>query len=164
VTESERAKLIDRYARGPEILEDALRRVPDGARQWRPGPGKWSVHEIVCHAADSEANGAVRLRYVLGEDNPMLVAYDQDEWARVFDYHRLPLAPSLAVVRAVRAYTVELVKGLPESSWAREATHPESGRYTPEIWLQTYAVHLEKHAGQIERTYAAWQAAAPKRG
>ena len=44
-------------------LHDALNLVPDEAVKWRPSPGKWSVHEIVCHCADSEMNGAIRLRY-----------------------------------------------------------------------------------------------------
>jgi hypothetical protein len=38
------------------------------------------------------------------------------------------------------------------------AEREESGRYTAEDWLNTYAEHLEKHSGQIERNLAAWQA------
>ena len=164
MTAQERAKLIEQYARGPQALEAALKKVPERARKWRPGPGKWSVHEIVCHCADSEANGAIRLRFVLGEESPKLMAYDQDRWAQVFDYHRLPLEPALQVVRAVRAFTTALVTGLPDAAWSRAGTHSESGRYTAEHWLATYAEHLENHARQIERGYAAWQAATPQRG
>jgi hypothetical protein len=163
VTPSERRKLIARYARGPAVLERALKKVPPRARQWRPGKGKWSVHEIVCHCADSEANGAIRLRFVLGERNPMLVAYDQDEWAREFRYHRLPAGKALDVVKAVRAFTTELIRRLPSASWKRAGTHSETGRYTAETWLTIYAEHLEKHARQIARNVAAWKAQTKKR-
>ena len=53
MSESDRARRIDQYAQGPDRLRQALSRVPDGMVKWRPAPGKWSVHEIVCHAAES---------------------------------------------------------------------------------------------------------------
>jgi len=156
---SEREKLIDQYARGPERIRAALLRVPDEARKWRPGPGKWSVHEVVVHCADSEANAALRLRYLLAEKDPVIVGYDQEEWARRFDYHRHPLDPALAAVEAVRAHTVPILRSLQEADWSREGRHTESGRYTTEDWMRIYAEHLEKHAGQIERNLVAWTAA-----
>ena len=157
MTPSERRKLIARYSRGPALLERALKRVPSSARTWRPGKGKWTAHEIVCHCADSEANGAIRLRFILGEENPTLVAYDQDRWARVFDYHRLPLGEAMAVVKSVRALTTRLIKGLPGTAWRRAGTHSASGRYTAETWLTVYAEHLEKHSRQMARNVAAWK-------
>src|SRR6185503_14344724 len=53
---AERQDRIDRYGRGFARLKAALARVPEEARKWRPGPKKWSVHEVVCHCADSELN------------------------------------------------------------------------------------------------------------
>jgi hypothetical protein len=155
----ERQDRIRRYAEGPGRLKAAWSKVPEKARQWRPGPGKWSAHEIVCHCADSEANGALRIRYVLAEKEPVIVSYDQDEWARAFDYHAHPVEVALQTVEAVRAHTTALLKRLPESAWAREGRHTEAGRYTAEQWLDIYADHVEKHSAQIERAVAAWEAA-----
>jgi hypothetical protein len=155
----EREKLIERYARGPERIRAALSRVPDKARQWRPGPGKWSVHEVVVHCADSETNAALRLRYLLAEKDALIVGYDQEEWARRFDYHSLPLEPALAAVEATRGLSVPLLRRLQAADWTREGRHTESGRYTVEDWLRVYDEHLEKHAGQIERNFEAWKSA-----
>ena len=163
MTPSERRKLIARYARGPARLERALKKVPPAARQWRPGKGKWSAHEIVCHCADSEANAAIRLRFVLGERNPVLYAYDQDRWAVAFRYHSLPPAKALAVVKTVRAFTTELIRRLPADAWKRAGTHSESGRYSAETWLTIYAEHLEKHSRQVLRNVKAWKAKNTKR-
>ena len=55
----EQERLIARYAEGPDRLEAALNFVPGEALKWRPGPGKWSVHQVVVHCADSEANSAI---------------------------------------------------------------------------------------------------------
>ena len=67
MTPAERERLIRQYAEGPARLRGALARVPEEARKWRPAPGEWSAHEIVCHCADSETNGAARIRYVVAE-------------------------------------------------------------------------------------------------
>lgn len=154
----ERAEQIERYARGPERLKAALAKVPEEARTWRPGAGKWSVHEIVCHCADSETNAAARIRYLVAEENPIIAGYDQDVWARRFDYHALPLDAALAAVEGVHGLTTALLRRLPAEAWLREGRHTESGRYTAERWLQVYSDHLEKHACQIERNLAAWEA------
>ena len=154
----ERVKRIDQYAQGPERLRQALARVPDAMVKWRPAPGKWSVHEVVCHCADSEVNAYARLRYLLAEREPVIVGYDQDEWARAFDYHALPLEPSLAVVEAVRAATASLLKRLADDAWTKKGRHTESGEYSVDGWLKIYADHLEGHARQIDRNVEAWNA------
>jgi hypothetical protein len=158
LTKDEREDRIRRYEQGPARLRAALAKVPAEAMKWRPGKGKWSVHEVVCHCGDSEANGALRIRYLLAEKDPLIVGYDQARWAEVFDYHDAPIEPALATVEAVRANTGALLKRLPEKAWSASGRHTESGSYTAEDWLGIYSEHLEKHSGQIERNLAAWQA------
>jgi hypothetical protein len=159
LSKEERAALARRYEDGPRRLKEAWEKVPEEARKWRPAPGKWSAHEVVCHCADSEANAALRIRYLVAERDPLIVGYDQDAWARALDYDSHPAEPALATVAAVRAHTVALLHRLPEEAWSREGRHTESGRYTAEGWLRLYARHLEGHAEQIERNLLAWQAA-----
>ncbi len=158
MTPAERETLIGQYAEGPAKLRHALATVPEVARKWRPAPGEWSVHEIVCHCADSETNAAARIRYVVAEKDPVVLGYDENAWATRFDYHSHPLDAALAVVDAVRAHTATVIRRLPAEAWASEGRHTESGRYTAEDWLRIYAAHLENHARQIEKNLAAWQA------
>src|SRR5687767_15111231 len=139
LTSGERDALIRRYEEGPSRLKAALSKVPPEALKWRPGEGKWSVHEVVCHCADSEANAALRIRYLVAEKDPLIVGYDQARWARVFDYHEAPIAPALATVEAVRANTAALLRRLPEQAWSASGRHTESGGYTAEDWLRIYA-------------------------
>lgn len=154
----EREALIQRYEEGPVKLRDAFARVPREAWKWKPGPKKWSVYEIVCHCADSETNAALRIRYLVAEEKPVIVGYDQDRWAEKLDYHSSRIELALAAVDVMRAQTLNLLRRLPEESWAAEGTHTESGAYTAEDWLKTYAEHLEIHSRQIERTHQAWRA------
>src|SRR5262245_13136360 len=91
----EREALIARYQAGPARLKAALATVPAEALQWRPARNEWSAHEIVGHCAASEANAALRIRYLVAEPDPLIIGYDQAEWARRFDYHDLPLEPAM---------------------------------------------------------------------
>ena len=155
---AEREALIRRYEEGPGKLRAALSRVPREAVKWRPAEGKWSAHEVVVHCGDSETNAAMRIRYLVAEEKPVVLGYDQARWARVLDYHHAKIELALAAVDVMRAHTVNLLRHLPESAWSIVATHSHSGAYSTEDWLNVYAEHLEKHAGQIDRNLAAWRA------
>jgi hypothetical protein len=153
----EQDRLIAQYDEGPDRLEAALAQVPADALKWQPGPGAWSVHQVIVHCADSETNSHMRLRYLLGEDNPTIVGYDQDRWARVLDYHALPIEPALTTIRAVRANTVPLLRSLSASQWTRSGTHTESGVYGVMQWMKVYAEHLHQHERQILRNLEGWR-------
>ena len=155
--EAGREALVSQYAEGPARLRAVWASVPAEARQWRPAPGKWSAHEIVVHCADSETNAAQRIRYVLAEKDTMIIGYDQELWAREFDYHSHPVEVALDTVAAVRANTTALLRRLPASAWSKMGRHSEHGRYSAEDWLALYAEHVHKHSGQIERNLAAWR-------
>ncbi len=163
----DRPKLIRQYADGPAVLRAALARVPGQAMKWRPAPAKWSVHEVICHCADSEMNAALRVRYLAAETVPQIIGYDQDGWARAFDYHTMDEQLALQIVDAVRAWTVPLLERLSGEQWQRQGTHSEMGRYTADDWLRIYAEHLHIHARQVDRNLAAWKArpsAGPTKG
>jgi hypothetical protein len=161
MTDAERRRLIDQYAEGPVRLHGAIHAVPDAGRKWRPGEGKWSAHEVVCHCADAEVNAAVRLRTLLCEAEPVILAYDESKWARDLRYHDFPLEPSLETVRAVRAHTAALLRTLRSDEWLRKGRHSSSGEWDVDKWLTIYAEHVHKHAGQIERNLAAWREHSP---
>src|SRR5262245_52221634 len=159
LTPGDRAAWLDRLAAGAGKVAAAWRDLPAAARAWRPGPGAWSAHELLCHCADAEANGYARIRFLVAETDPVIRAWDENRWAGALDYHALPAETALAVIEALRAHTVALCRRLPDDAWAREGTHTETGRYTAEAWLRANAEHLEAHAVQIESNQNHWWAA-----
>ena len=60
-----------------------------------------------------------------------------------------PIEPSVAVLRAVRAASLQLLEAIDEGEWSRTGTHTESGPYSVEGWLRIYAAHPHEHAEQI---------------
>jgi hypothetical protein len=144
----ERETLIEQYRDGYSAISEVLLKITPDELDGRPGPGRWTVREIVHHLADSEMTAAIRLRRLLAEDRPEIKGYDQDEFARRLHYDR-PHETSLELFKYVRSSTAELLDRMAPADWLREGTHSEVGRYTPETWLAIYAPHAHKHAQQI---------------
>jgi len=163
LTAPEREKLILDYEKGAALLRAAWASVPADARQWRPGPEKWSAHEVVVHCADSETYAATRIRLLIGEKAPVIIGYDQEAWAKTFNYHAQSAERALHTVDAVRAGTVPILRSLVEADWAKEGRHTESGPYNACDWLKSYGSHLTNHAKQIERNLLAFASASGKK-
>ena len=143
-----RDALVAKYKDGYAQVVRALEGTSDAELDRRPAPGKWTAREIVHHLADSEMTSAIRLRRLLAEDRPVIVGYDQEEFARKLHYDR-PIDASLDAFKGARATTGAILDRMTEDEWAREGTHSESGRYTVLQWLEIYALHAHKHAEQI---------------
>jgi uncharacterized damage-inducible protein DinB len=142
--------LLERFRRGPELLAAVLTGVYGEEEDFLTAPGKWSIRQIVAHLADAEMVGAHRFRQVVAEDNPTLIAYDQDAWTRNLDYARRKPKTSLETFRRVRAENYELLKDLPPDAFTRTGNHTENGTMTLRQLLEGYAGHAESHAGQLQ--------------
>jgi DinB superfamily len=151
MTSSERQQLIARYADGYAEVTRALDGFPAPALTAHPIAGKWSAAEIVQHLADSESVSAIRLRKLLVEKHPVIQGYDEAEFARVLRYNERELAPALDAFRAARATSLQILERMTDADWARMGWHTDGGHYTPETWLEIYAVHAHNHAAQIRR-------------
>ncbi len=147
---SDIAALLERYRRGPELLAVILTGVYGEEEDFSVAPGKWSIRQIVAHLADAEMVGAHRFRQVIAEDNPTLVAFDQDAWTRNLDYARRKPKQSLESFRRVSAENYELLKELPPEAFDRAGNHTERGRVTLRELLEGYAGHAESHARQLQ--------------
>ena len=163
LTPGERESLIGEYEKGAVLLRTAWESIPEEAEKWRPAPDKWSAHEVIIHCADSETYAATRIRLLVGEADPVIVGYDQDAWARIFDYHSQSTDRALRTIEAVRTGTLPLLRSFSETDWAKAGRHTESGPYSVCDWLKSYASHLGGHSKQIARNLAAWQAANRKK-
>jgi hypothetical protein len=157
VDQTERSALLDRFRTGTADVENALAGITDEELDRSPAAADdWTARQVAHHLADSEAMAYIRLRRLIAEDEPMIAGYDEPEWARRLHYDR-PIAASLAVLRAVRAASLQLLETLTPDEWQRRGTHSDSGAYGVETWLEIYANHAHDHAEQI-RTARAGQA------
>jgi DinB superfamily len=149
-----RADLIERYKAGVGEVEAALAGAGEAELDAVPAEGGWSTRMVVHHLADSESNSYVRVRTLLAENEPFIQGYDEKQFASRLHYDR-PTEASLAVFRAVRDSTVELLDRLGDEDWSRAGTHSERGPYSMDDWLEIYAAHAFDHAEQIRRARGA---------
>ena len=156
---SERSAKIEAYGEGFEMLRRALAEVPANAWRFRPAPDEWSVHEIVCHLADSESTGALRLRKLIVEPGSTLVPYDESAWALRLGYLDQDVNDALEVIRFARQTTYRLLRKLPLESFDHAIMHPEYEQpYTLDTWLDLYSRHIPDHVDQLKRAVEAWKA------
>lgn len=146
-----RNALLEAYRTGTSAVESALAGITDDELDRRPpSANEWTAREVVHHLADSESMAYTRLRRLIADDEPVIQGYDEPVWARRLHYDR-PLEPSLAVLGAVRAASLQLLEALTDAEWQRTGRHSESGSYSVEGWLEIYATHPREHAEQITR-------------
>ena len=150
---ADRAALIAKYKEGAEVIAAAVEGLGAADLDRRPSPDDWTAREVVHHLADAETRSAVRLRQLLAEDDAVIQGYDEELYAKKLAYDR-PLTLSLALVKAVRAATAELLDTLAEADFERSGTHTESGPYSVDTWLELYAAHGHDHAEQIRAAAA----------
>jgi len=158
MTADQRKQQIDSYGRAADQLVAALNKYPRQMWQYKPGPQRWSIHEIVLHVADSEANSYIRCRCFLAEPGKTIMAYDENRWAESLHYHQQSTDEALELFRLLRQMSFRLIKTLPESAWSNTILHPDSGRMTLDDWLTIYASHIPEHIRQIQSTHEAWLA------
>ena len=152
-----RVQKLASYRDAYEELADALQRFPREMWQFRDEHGCWSIHEHIVHIADSEANSYIRCRRLIAEPGLDLMAYDENRWATVLDYHLLDTDGAVELFWVLRKQTYELINNLPESVWANKAYHPENGDMTLDDWLDVYERHVAEHVGYMHETYEAWR-------
>jgi hypothetical protein len=154
----ERPRRVERYTAAYADLCQALDRFPKDMWQYRAAPDGWTIHEIIVHIADSEANSYARLRRLIAEPGQAVMAYDENAWARALDYHAQSPSDALELFRWLRGNSARLLARQPEGVWTHAIYHPENGVMTMDDWLAVYARHVTDHVAQMAAIHAAWQA------
>ncbi len=153
----ERRDRVKSYGRAFDRLEVALLDFPKEMWTWRASPEDWTIHEIIVHLADSEANSYVRCRRFVAEPGSEVLGYDEMGWAKVLNYHQQPAAEALELFRRLRQSNYTLIRSLPDEVWANTVVHSENGRMSFDDWLVTYERHVPEHIAQMRAVYQTWR-------
>ena len=154
--QEERAARIETYGTAYQQLISALEQFPREMWQYRPAPDRWTIHEIIVHITDSEANSYVRCRRFLAEPDSAILGYDENRWARELRYEEQSADDALELFRLLRKISYALISDLPETVWSNLAYHSENGPMTLDDWLEVYARHVSDHVEQMRAVYEMW--------
>ena len=139
------AELIDRYAAGGPTLAYAVTGLTPEQETARPGPGAWSIAQLVVHLLDADLVYADRMKRVLAEDEPVLQAFDENQWLARLEPQSMPVEEAVNLFAANRQWMARLLRHRPESDFARAGNHTEAGRQTLVEIIAYIANHLDHH-------------------
>ena len=121
----------------------------------RPAPAEWSVLECLGHFVDAELVVSARVRWILAEDQPDIVPYDQDRWVDGLRHNDDDPADLIALFAALRTANLRLWATRTAEERTRLGIHRERGPESYELTVRLSAGHDRFHVAQAERTLAA---------
>jgi DinB superfamily len=133
-----------------EVIQRAGARVAE-----RPEPDEWSVLECLGHVTDSEVVVASRYRWIVAQDEPPLVGYDQDLWVDRLHHNEDDPDVLLETFETLRRANLALWARSTEQERARVGLHSERGRESFDLTFNLAAGHDRSHLDQARRALAA---------
>ncbi|HEX3152114.1 MAG TPA: DinB family protein [Gemmataceae bacterium] len=137
--------LIEQYEADGDLPAQAIAGLSKDELIARPIAGTWSVQEVVMHLMDSDLVGTDRMKRVIAEPNPTLLAYDENLWVKNLGYHEQEVALACEVFRLNRKLTAAILRRLPDTAFARQGNHTERGIESLEMLVDGYVEHARHH-------------------
>ncbi len=137
--------LLDAYLAGPGELRSAVSQI--STEQWvaRPIAGQWSVLEVVCHLADTDANISHRIKRILSEDRPVLERVRPELMLAALAYHDRSAEEELALFDVGRRQIARILRASPSLVWERVGIVGDRGGRTVGLMVNGAVEHLTHH-------------------
>jgi uncharacterized damage-inducible protein DinB len=138
-------KLIEDYVACGARLRQAVTGLSKDDLTARPGPGDWSILEVVVHLADSDAISIDRMKRMLTEDNPQLLYADETAYVERLHTHEQTLEDALTLLEVGRRQFARVLRKLPDEAFKRGGTHNRRGAMTVGELVEDYIGHVDHH-------------------
>lgn len=137
--------LISEYTAGPDLLWRSIADMTPEQLSASPVTGQWSTRQVICHVADFEPVYADRMKRVIAEDQPQLLAGDPDQFAARLAYDRRDLKTELELITITRRQMGTILSSLPEETFERTGRHSRDGDLSLETLLRRITGHIPHH-------------------
>ena len=148
-------RAIASYEAGASKMRVACSGLSESQVNTRIAPGTWSVQEVMTHLLDSDLASTHRMRRIVAEQNPLLVAYDEDAFIARLPSDRNDLREVLDLFEANRRFTARWLRTLAPADFERTAVHTQRGRITLLEIVEIYANHVDHHLKFVDGKRAA---------
>lgn len=136
---------IETFAAGGQRLRASAAGLSQEKLLAKPGPGDWSIQELVIHLVDSDAIAIDRMKRILTEDNPTLLSADESAYVTQLHCDVQSIEDAILLFDLGRRQFARVLRNLSESDFLRFGTHNLRGRLTLADFLRAYAHHLDHH-------------------
>jgi uncharacterized damage-inducible protein DinB len=154
--------VIEAYLAGPRDLRAAIDGLSREQLVSRPVPGKWSILEVVCHLADTDANIAHRIKRVLSEERPTFDRVRPDLMQAALAYHAREAEEELTAFEVTRLQIARILSASPPEAWERTGVVGDRGERTVAQMVNGAVEHLAHHLKFIVEKRQALVEAAPR--
>jgi hypothetical protein len=136
---------------GPRDLREVCGELDDAAAERKPGVGKLSAIEHVCHLIDMERDVfGTRLRRILEEDAPRLDPVTMDHFVEPSRWEGRTFAELVDEWEAARQLNVELVAATEDDDLLRQGLQPDVGPIAFLQIVRQWARHDREHLRQLD--------------
>jgi hypothetical protein len=152
---------IDEFERGTDKITSALRGLSREELHWLPpagaGPevGRWTIHQVVIHLMDSDVVAVHRMKRVIAEDAPLLIAYDENGFVRSLFYEEQSAEAAITIMDLNRREFARVLRRLPDSAFDRAGVHNQAGKVTLGDMVGSYVRHVDGHLNFVRAKRAA---------
>src|SRR5688572_19401055 len=108
--------LADELTRVIDLAAVELRSIDEALAASKPGPGVWSVKEIVGHLVDSAANNHQRFVRAQQTREFSFPGYAQDTWVQSQDYQSRPWSELVDFWRLYNHHLGHVIRRTPDSA------------------------------------------------
>ena len=112
------------YEAATNFFLDAVKKL-NPADLDKPKSDGWNARQVIHHLADSESQSCARLKRLVAEPGTAIQGYDENKWAQsaTLGYTELPIENSLALFKASRAASLEIIKRLSVEQLSNAGVH-----------------------------------------
>lgn len=134
----------------PKRLENEVIHLTDEQLNTPYRPDGWTIRQVIHHCAESHMHCFIRLKWALTENNPVIKAYDEVLWSELPDNLKMPIQPTLDLLKGLHYRLAFIMKNLSESDLEKTFIHP-SDNSENEIRkiIGMYAWHGNHHLAHI---------------
>ena len=151
ITEEQIESWISILEHFPNRLEQLVNNLTDEQLDTAYRLDGWTVRQVVHHVSDSHHHSYTRFKWALTEDQPVIKAYNEQDWAELPDAKTAPIAMSLQHLKAIHYKLVYLLKSLSTEDLNKGFIHPETNKLILiKQNLALYSWHSNHHYAHIE--------------
>ena len=143
-------ELLQTYSENAQTFILAARGIPADKVNLSPAAGEWSAAYVIHHMADAELQFGVRYANALAEDNPSIVAFDEEKFPTALHYEKRIVVNSIAAFEAAHNLNFEILENSSPEDWNRTSLHPEKGLVYLSSMVKLCGSHIGVHIEQLK--------------